>query len=222
MTEREENKIRESFYNSPIFEYYKEKGAGKAAGYAMQQAYSKTKTGKAKLLAAAKLGTEKAAKLPTSKSKLQGARNGGKKVGGSIEGKKRMSEIGKKWASIYGFNQMTKKELQNIGIKYGKKNLLKEFICEKCGNIVNRGNYSQYHGDKCREADKIKLIKALPDKFTKTIVKTVAEKLGIKDWIKLNILHHTCPYVIMYIKVDKPNQYNPCWYKKNKKVINKK
>jgi len=206
------DKIIDGYYESDIHQYYQKYGK-KAEGYALQKMYAKTKTGKAKLLAAAKLGTEKAAKLPTSKSKLQGAINGGKKIGGSVEGKKRMSELGKKWAGIYGFNQMTKEEQKEIGRKYGKQNLVGEIICEKCGRTTNKGNY-RFHGNNCRESDKLRLINTLPDLFTKQIVKETAIKLNIDDWIKLNILHPTCPYTEIHIKVEKPNQFNPCWYKK--------
>jgi hypothetical protein len=46
MTERQENTIRESFYNSPIFQYYNEKGHARAAAIANQIAFGQTKEGK--------------------------------------------------------------------------------------------------------------------------------------------------------------------------------
>jgi hypothetical protein len=46
MTERQEHKIRESFYNSPIFQYYDEKGHARAAAIANQIAFGQTKEGK--------------------------------------------------------------------------------------------------------------------------------------------------------------------------------
>jgi hypothetical protein len=156
-------------------------------------------------------------KLSDNKLKqLDGAKTGGYITGQSSDAKKRMSKIGKEWAGIFGFNQMTKEEQRENGLKHGKQNLLKEFVCEKCGNIVNRGNYAKSHGKKCRELDKIKLINLLPNKFTKSIVKEIAKENNIKNWEQLNILHESCPYTKCIIKVDKPNQFNPCWYGKNK------
>lgn len=113
-----------------------------------------------------------------------------------------------------GFAKLTKDEKSIIGKTFGKKNLVGEIVCEKCGRITNKGNYKQFHGNKCRELDKIKLIKELPDFFTKSIVKETANRIGIESWEKLNILHSSCPYTTIHIKVDKPNQFNPCWYKK--------
>ena len=134
--------------------------------------------------------------------------------------RKQAAEIGKK----YGAENAVKYipiETKQRNARKAKKNLITEFTCEVCGRIVNRGNYHQYHGDNCREHDKINLINKLPNKFTKAMVKEVAEELGILDWVRLNILHDTCPYTKYIVKVDKPNQYNPCWYGKNKKEINK-
>lgn len=113
-----------------------------------------------------------------------------------------------------GFAKVTKKERSNIGKTIGKLNLCNEIICEKCGKIVNKGNYSKSHGTKCRENEKIALVKLLPNKFTKSILKEIALENGIKDWEKLNLLHDSCPYTKCIKKVEKPNQYNPCWYSK--------
>lgn len=46
MTNIQENKIRENFYNSPIFQYYDEKGHNRAAAIANQIAFGQTKEGK--------------------------------------------------------------------------------------------------------------------------------------------------------------------------------
>jgi len=133
-----------------------------------------------------------------------------------------MSEHGKKnYREGKGIASLTKKERSTIGKKYGKQNLISEIICEKCGRTVNKGNYAKVHGKKCRELDKIKLIELLPNKFTKGILKEIAVEHRIKNWNSLNLLHHTCPYTKCIIKVDKPNQYNPNWYGKNKREINK-
>jgi hypothetical protein len=133
-----------------------------------------------------------------------------------------MSEHGKKnYREGKGFAKLTKKERSTIGKQYGKLNLVTELICEKCGRKTNKGNYAKVHGTKCREKDKIKILNKLPNKFTKGMLKEVAERLDITDWNKLNILHPTCPYTKCIIKVDKPNQYNPCWYGKNLREINK-
>lgn len=137
------------------------------------------------------------------------------------EGRARMSKVGSKYGKIYGGKTLTKEEYSENGKKYGKQNLISEIICEKCGKTVNKGNYGKSHGKKCRELDKIKLIQLLPSKFTKTITKDIAKEHGIKNWEKLNIFHHTCPYTKCVIKVEKPNQYNPYWYGKNIKEINK-
>lgn len=136
------------------------------------------------------------------------------------EGRARMSKVGSKYGVING------KKYGKIygpinGKLYGKQNLISEIVCEKCGRTVNKGNYAKVHGKKCRELDKIKLIELLPSKFTKTITKDIAKEHRIKNWEKLNIFHHTCPYTKCVIKVEKPNQYNPCWYGKNIKEINK-
>jgi hypothetical protein len=210
------DKLIDGYYESDIHQYYSKVGEKRASSNASMKIYANSPNGKAKLKKALIKATENAAKVPFTGTRLKGAQRGGKIIGGSLDGKKRMSELGSKYGKVYGGKFLPK----DAGV-IGKQNLLKEFICEKCGNKVNRGNYTQFHGKKCREADKIKLINSLPDKFTKAIVKEIAEKIGIKDWIKLNILHHTCPYVKMYKKVDKPNQYNPCWYKKVKSKLKK-
>lgn len=133
-----------------------------------------------------------------------------------------MSEHGKKnYREGKGFAKLTKKERSTIGKQYGKNNLVGEIICEKCDRKTNKGNYAQFHGSKCREKEKIKILNKLPNKFTKAMLKEVAEKMKIMDWVKLNILHPTCSYTKCIIKVEKPNQYNPCWYGKNIKEINK-
>lgn len=148
------------------------------------------------------------------------ASKGGKKSRSSSR-RKIMSNVGK----VYGAENAVKfipietKKLN--GKKFGKQNLCSEIICEKCGKSVNKGNYGKSHGKKCRELDKIKLLNLLPNKFTKSIIKEIAEENDILDWVKLNLLHDSCPYTKCIIKVDKPNQYNPCWYSKNKREINK-
>jgi hypothetical protein len=141
---------------------------------------------------------------------------GGKLVGGSEDGKKRMAKIGEKYGKVYGGKFLPK----DAG-KKGKENLLKQIVCEKCNKSVNKGNYAKSHGKKCKELDKINLINLLPNKFTQSITKKIAEKNGIKNWKTLNIFHNTCPYTKCIIKVDKPNQFNPSWYVKNNKEINK-
>lgn len=212
------NKIQkaiEEFNNSSIVKLYEEKGEKRMYGIAKQIAYSKTKAGKEKLIAASKKGSEKAAKLPTSASKLQGAKNGGKKVGGSEDGKKRMANLGAKYGKVYGGKFLPK----DAGIK-GKENLLKEFVCEKCGNKVNRGNYHQFHGKKCRELEKLLLLKLLPKKFTSVQLKEIAEKNGFLKWKTLNLLHETCPYTKCIKKGT--NQFNPGIYEKTKKILTTK
>lgn len=143
-------------------------------------------------------------------AKIRGQKSVEEKLGIHAATKEQRSE----WAKNSGFSAMSPEERSSIGKTYGKKNLLKEIVCEKCGNTVNKGNYHQFHGEKCREADKIRLINALPDLFTKAMIKEVANRIEIKDWEKLNITHHTCPYTEIHIKVERPNQYNPSWYKK--------
>jgi hypothetical protein len=139
----------------------------------------------------------------------------------SPERRKICSNTGKKYGAENAVKYIPIATKKRNGKKYGKQNLCSEIICEKCGRSVNKGNYAQSHGKKCRELDKIKLIDLLPDKFTKSIVKDTATENGIKKWEQLNILHETCPYTKCIIKVEKPNQYNPCWYSKNKREINK-
>ena len=137
------------------------------------------------------------------------------------EGKARMRKIGTKYGPENAVKYIPIETKKRNGKKFGKQNLCSEIICEKCGKLVNKGNYAQSHGKKCKELDKINLINLLPDKFTKSIVKEIAKENRIKNWEQLNILHDTCPYTKCIIKVDKPNQYNPCWYGKNKIEINK-
>jgi general stress protein YciG len=137
------------------------------------------------------------------------------------ESRKRCSKVGTKYGKENAVKYIPIQTKQKNGKKFGKLNLVTEIICEVCGKTVNKGNYAQSHGKKCRELDKIKLIELLPSKFTKTITKDIAKEHGIKNWEKLNIFHHTCPYTKCIIKVEKPNQYNPCWYGKNIKEINK-
>lgn len=136
------------------------------------------------------------------------------------ESKERCSKIGKKYGPENAVKYIPIETKQRNGKKYGKQNLVGEIICPKCGRTTNKGNY-RFHGKNCRDIEKIKLIDLLPNKFTVGIVKEIAEENGIKDWKKLNIFHNTCPYVDIHIKVDKPNQFNPSWYKKNVKEINK-
>lgn len=164
-------------------------------------------------------------KNPDKSKKI--AKNGGDKtlelgIGIHARSKEQMSEHSKKnYKEGKGFAKLTKKEKSKLGKVFGKQNLCSEIVCEKCGKLVNKGNYAKSHGKKCRELDKIKLLNLLPYKFTKQIIREIALDNRIKNWEKLNLLHDTCPYTICIIKVDKPNQYNPCWYRKNKIEINK-
>ena len=148
------------------------------------------------------------------------ATKGGEAVN-TPELKEKMSKIGTKYGPENAVKYIPIETKKRNGKKYGKQNLCSEIICEKCGRSVNKGNYAQSHGKKCRELDKIKLINLLPDKFTQSIVKEIAEEHGIKNWKALNIFHDTCPYTKCIIKVDRPNQFNPSWYGKNKREINK-
>lgn len=136
------------------------------------------------------------------------------------EGRKRMSEVGKKYGPNNAVEFIPIETKRKNGRK-ARQNLIGDIVCEKCGRKTNIGNYAQFHGKKCREKDKVKILKKLPDKFTKSMLKEVAEKMEIMDWSRLNLLHPTCPYTKCIIKVDNPNQYNPCWYGKNKREINK-
>jgi hypothetical protein len=138
-----------------------------------------------------------------------------------IHRRKQAAKIGKKYGAENAVKYISIETKKRNGKNYGKNNLCSEVICEKCGKSVNKGNYAQSHGNKCRELDKIKLLNLLPYKFTKQIIREIALDNRIKNWEKLNLLHDTCPYTICIIKVDKPNQYNPCWYRKNKIEINK-
>ena len=130
------------------------------------------------------------------------------------EGRARMSEVGKKygpingkkWGEIYG---------PINGKKYGKPNLVGEIICGVCGRTTNKGNYTQSHGDNCRELDKVRLVDALPNIFTSAIIDIIAEKIGILNGEQLNIKHNTCEYTEVDVLVEKPNNFKPQWYKKN-------
>jgi hypothetical protein len=137
------------------------------------------------------------------------------------ETRERCSNLGKTYGKDNVVKYIPIETKKRNGKKYGKQNLVGEIVCEKCGRKTNKGNYKQFHGTKCREKDKIKILKKLPNKFTKGMLKEVAEKMEIMDWNKLNLLHPTCPYTKCIIKVEKPNQYNPCWYGKNLREINK-
>jgi hypothetical protein len=148
------------------------------------------------------------------------ATKGGEAVN-TPELKEKMSKIGTKYGAENAVKYITIETKQKNGKKYGKQNLCSEIICEKCGRSVNKGNYAKSHGKKCKELDKIKLINLLPNKFTQSITKEIAEEHGIKNWKALNIFHDTCPYTKCIIKVDRPNQFNPSWYAKNKREINK-
>ena len=120
-----------------------------------------------------------------------------------------------------GMAKLTKEQRSKIGKSIGKKNLVGEIICELCGRKTNKGNYKQFHGDNCREKSIIEFIELLPNKFTKGIVKEIATKYEIENWEKWNIFHELCIYTKCVVKIDRPNQFNPCWYGKNIKEINK-
>jgi hypothetical protein len=120
-----------------------------------------------------------------------------------------------------GFAKITKEQRSKIGKTIGKQNLVGELICEKCGRNTNKGNYKQFHGDNCREKSIIEFIELLPTKFTKGIAKEIAIKYEIENWEKWNIFHQLCIYTKCVVKIDRPNQFNPCWYGKNIKEINK-
>jgi hypothetical protein len=120
-----------------------------------------------------------------------------------------------------GMAKLTKEQRSKIGKSIGKQNLVGELVCEKCGRNTNKGNYKQFHGDNCREKNIIEFIELLPNKFTKKIAKDVAVKYEIKNWERWNIFHELCIYTKCVEKVDRPNQFNPCWYGKNIKQINK-
>ena len=118
------------------------------------------------------------------------AAKGGNKIGKTKEGRDRMSKVGTKYGAENAVKFIPIETKQKNGKKYGKQNLCSEIICEKCGRLVNKGNYAQSHGKKCKELDKIKLINLLPDKFTQSITKEIAEEHGIKNWKALNIFTH--------------------------------
>jgi hypothetical protein len=120
-----------------------------------------------------------------------------------------------------GMAKLTKEQRSKIGKSIGKKNLVGEIICELCGRKTNKGNYKQFHGDNCREKNIIEFIELLPNKFTKGIAKEIAIKYEIENWEKWNIFHELCIYTKCVVKIDRPNQFNPCWYGKNIKEINK-
>jgi len=218
LTLEQVGKLIESYKDSDIHKYYSKHGEGKASGYAVQKLYAKTESGNKKLSDSARMGSNKAKvwrqnnkQQSTKISKLGGYTS--KQLGVGIHGmtKEQRIEHAKYCASIAGFSQMTKEEQTQIGKKYGKKNLLKKMICEECGKEVNRGNYHQFHGNKCREKKKKDLLNLLPDTFTSVDLRNVAKENGIN--IKgLNILHHTSTYV-KCIKSGS-NQFNPGVYKK--------
>lgn len=156
-------------------------------------------------------------KNPNKASEI--ASKGGEKSKTS-EAKNRMSKIGIKYGAENAIKYIPLETKSTNGKKFGKYNLISDIICSKCGNKTNKGNL-RFHEDNCKELDKIKFIELLPSKFTKSIAKKIAEDNKIRDWEKLNIFHKTCDYIKCIIKVDKPNQFNPCWYSKNIKEINK-
>jgi hypothetical protein len=136
--------------------------------------------------------------------------------------KEQMSKHAKKlYREGKGIAKLTKEEKSIIGKTFGKKNLVGEIVCEKCGRITNKGNYKQFHGENCREKNIIEFIELLPNKFTKAIAKEIAIKYEIENWEKWNIFHELCIYTKCVVKIDRPNQFNPCWYGKNVKEINK-
>jgi hypothetical protein len=118
-----------------------------------------------------------------------------------------------------GFAKLTPQELSDNGTKYGKQNLIGEIVCEKCVRTVNKGNYSQFHGNNCNELQKIQLLELLPHKFTKSILIYIAKINNIENVETLNILHDTCPYTFIKSKIQKSNQFNPQWYFKNQQSI---
>jgi hypothetical protein len=135
--------------------------------------------------------------------------------------KQKMSKIGKQYGPENAVKYIPIETKKRNGKKYGKQNLVSDIVCETCGRKTNKGNYAQFHGKKCREKDIINFIQLLPDKFTKSIARDIAKENRIKGWEKWNIFHDLCIYTKCIVKVDKPNQYNPCWYGKNKREINK-
>jgi hypothetical protein len=146
------------------------------------------------------------------------------KLGVGIHGlsKEQMSQHGKKnYKEGKGMAKLTTEERSKIGKTKGKQNLVGEIVCEKCGRKTNKGNYKQFHGENCREKKIIQFIELLPNKFTKAILKETAIRYEIIGWEKWNILHELCIYTKCIIKVERPNQFNPCWYGKNIKEINK-
>jgi hypothetical protein len=136
------------------------------------------------------------------------------------EGRNRCSKVGKKYGPENAVKYIPIETKKRNGTKYGKQNLVGEIMCEKCGRITNKGNYAQSHGQNCRELDKIKFIDLLPNIFTTSEMKKIANANNI-DWIRLNILHHTCIYISIKEKGKFPFQMNPNIYSKNKKEINK-
>ena len=91
------DKLIDGYYESDVHQYYSKVGEKRASYNASMKIYANSPTGKAKLNKALIKATEKAAKVPFTGSRLRGAQNGGKKIGGSLEGKKRMSKLGNKY-----------------------------------------------------------------------------------------------------------------------------
>ena len=148
------------------------------------------------------------------------ATKGGEAVN-TLELKEKMRKIGTKYGSENAVKYIPIETKKINGKKYGKQNLCSEIVCEKCGRSVNKGNHKQFHGDNCREKNIIEFIELLPTKFTKGIAKEIAIKYEIENWEKWNIFHELCIYTKCVVKIDRPNQFNPCWYGKNIKEINK-
>jgi hypothetical protein len=127
-----------------------------------------------------------------------------------------MSEQGKKnYEAGLGIASLTPEQRSEIGKEFGKPNLVGEIICGVCGRTTNIGNYTQSHGDNCRELHKVRLIDALPNIFTSAIIDIIAEKIGILNVEQLNIKHNTCEYTKVDVMVENPNNFKPQWYKKN-------
>lgn len=138
----------------------------------------------------------------------------------SKERREKTAELGKKFGPENAVKYIPIETKKRNGKNYGKQNLCAELICEKCGKTTNKGNY-RFHGKNCKEIEKIKFIDLLPDVFTKSIAKKVAEENSIDNWISLNIFHKNCLYTKCIKKVNKPNQFNPSLYGKNTDEITK-
>ena len=134
--------------------------------------------------------------------------------------RKKMSDIGKQYGKENAVKYIPLETKSENGKNYGKYNLTGNIICSKCGKTTNKGNL-RFHENNCKERDKIKFIELLPSKFTKSIAKKISEENNIKNWLSLNIFHETCSYTKCVTKIVKPNQFNPNWYIKNIKEINK-